>query len=170
MKKTVLRKYAQLIAASGVNVQPGQEVFIAADLDQPEFVKMLVDQMAESESYMESMAMHSCMGKLFVERQEEVIAAFKEHIRRFGREDGLLFLRDVKLYFGNYLSPGGRPAQELKKRLLGSCRQSAEEELYRFEQLIGGQRTYLGHPIPKDAPPRPDRSAVWDEVHWKWGN
>ena len=42
--------------------------------------------------------------------------------------------------------------------------------LYRFEQLIGGQRTYLGHPIPKDAPPRPDRSAVWDEVHWKWGN
>ena len=122
------------------------------------------------ESYMESMAMHSCMGKLFVERQEEVIAAFKEHIRRFGREDGLLFLRDVKLYFGNYLSPGGRPAQELKKRLLGSCRQAAEEELYRFEQLIGGQRTYLGHPIPKDAPPRPDRSAVWDEVHWKWGN
>ena len=132
--------------------------------------EMLVDQMAESESYMESMAMHSCMGKLFVERQEEVIAAFKEHIRRFGREDGLLFLRDVKLYFGNYLSPGGRPAQELKKRLLGSCRQAAEEELYRFEQLIGGQRTYLGHPIPKDAPPRPDRSAVWDEVHWKWGN
>ena len=63
--------------------------------------EMLVDQMAESESYMESMAMHSCMGKLFVERQEEVIAAFKEHIRRFGREDGLLFLRDVKLYFGN---------------------------------------------------------------------
>ena len=30
MKKTVLRKYAQLIAQTGVNVQPGQEVFIAA--------------------------------------------------------------------------------------------------------------------------------------------
>ena len=44
MKKTVLRKYAQLIAASGVNVQPGQEGFIAADLDQPEFVKMLVEE------------------------------------------------------------------------------------------------------------------------------
>ena len=43
MKKTVLRKYAQLIAQTGVNVQPGQEVFIAADLDQPEFVKMLVE-------------------------------------------------------------------------------------------------------------------------------
>lgn len=44
MKKTVLRKYAQLIAQTGVNVQPGQEVFIAADLDQPEFVKMLVEE------------------------------------------------------------------------------------------------------------------------------
>ncbi|MBQ0038120.1 MAG: aminopeptidase [Clostridiales bacterium] len=44
MKKTVLRKYAQLIACSGVNVQPGQEVFIQAELDQPEFVKMLVEE------------------------------------------------------------------------------------------------------------------------------
>ena len=44
MKKTVLRKYAQLIARMGVNVQPGQEVFITAGLDQPEFVKMLVEE------------------------------------------------------------------------------------------------------------------------------
>lgn len=44
MKKTVLRRYAQLIARCGVNVQKGQEVFIAAELDQPEFVKMLVEE------------------------------------------------------------------------------------------------------------------------------
>ena len=44
MKKTVLRKYAQLIARMGVNVQPGQEVFITAGLDQPEFVKMVVEE------------------------------------------------------------------------------------------------------------------------------
>ena len=30
MKKTVLREYARLIARCGVNVQKGQEVFIAA--------------------------------------------------------------------------------------------------------------------------------------------
>ena len=35
MKKTVLKKYAKLIATVGVNVQKGQEVFINADLDQP---------------------------------------------------------------------------------------------------------------------------------------
>ena len=44
MKKTVLRKYAHLIAACGVNVQKGQEVFITAGLDQPEFVQMVVEE------------------------------------------------------------------------------------------------------------------------------
>ena len=44
MRKSVLRAYARLIARSGVNIQKGQEVFIAADLDQPEFVAMLVDE------------------------------------------------------------------------------------------------------------------------------
>lgn len=44
MNKTRLKKYAQLIAKCGVNVQKGQEVIIAAELDQPEFVKMVVDE------------------------------------------------------------------------------------------------------------------------------
>jgi len=44
MKKTVLKKYAQLIAQVGINVQKGQEVFVAADLDQPEFVQMVVEE------------------------------------------------------------------------------------------------------------------------------
>ena len=44
MKKTVLRQYARLIARMGVNVQPGQEVFVFAGLDQPEFVKLVVEE------------------------------------------------------------------------------------------------------------------------------
>ena len=44
MKKTVLKSYAKLIATMGVNVQKGQEVFIAAELDQPEFVKMVAEE------------------------------------------------------------------------------------------------------------------------------
>ena len=44
MKKTVLREYARLIVRSGVNVQKGQEVLIYADLDQPEFVQMVVEE------------------------------------------------------------------------------------------------------------------------------
>ena len=44
MKKTVLRNYAKLIVRCGVNVQKGQEVLIHADLDQPEFVKLVVEE------------------------------------------------------------------------------------------------------------------------------
>ena len=44
MNKTRLKKYARLIARCGVNVHKGQEVLISAELDQPEFVKMLVDE------------------------------------------------------------------------------------------------------------------------------
>lgn len=42
--KTILRKYARLIAECGVNVQKGQDVFINAEVDQPEFVKMVTEE------------------------------------------------------------------------------------------------------------------------------
>ena len=44
MKKTLLRKYARLIAECGVNVQKGQEVFVSAGLEQPEFTQMVVEE------------------------------------------------------------------------------------------------------------------------------
>ena len=44
MKKTVLREYAKLIVRCGVNVQKGQDVLVYADLDQPEFVRMVVEE------------------------------------------------------------------------------------------------------------------------------
>ena len=44
MNKKRLQKYANLIARCGANVQKGQEVLINAELDQTEFVKMVVDE------------------------------------------------------------------------------------------------------------------------------
>ncbi|MBQ6672842.1 MAG: aminopeptidase, partial [Spirochaetales bacterium] len=44
MKKTVMRKYAHLIAKCGVNVQKGQEVEITTAFDQPDFVRMVVEE------------------------------------------------------------------------------------------------------------------------------
>lgn len=43
MKKSVLKKYATLVAEVGVNVQPGQDVIINAELDQTEFVTYVVE-------------------------------------------------------------------------------------------------------------------------------
>ena len=44
MKKTVLKDYARLIVRCGINVEKGQEVLVYADLDQPEFVKLVVEE------------------------------------------------------------------------------------------------------------------------------
>ena len=44
MKKSILREYARLIVRCGVNVQKGQEVMVYADLDQPEFVQLVVEE------------------------------------------------------------------------------------------------------------------------------
>ena len=44
MKKTQLREYARLIVRCGVNVQKDQEVLVYAQLDQPEFVQMVVEE------------------------------------------------------------------------------------------------------------------------------
>ena len=44
MKKTVLKNYAKLIVRCGIHVEKGQEVLVYADLDQPEFVKMVVEE------------------------------------------------------------------------------------------------------------------------------
>ncbi len=44
MKKTVIRQYAKLIAVKGANIQKGQEVMIYASVENPEFVRMLVEE------------------------------------------------------------------------------------------------------------------------------
>ncbi len=44
MKKSVLKKYAQLIARVGANVQKGQQVIIRAENDQGEFVRLVATE------------------------------------------------------------------------------------------------------------------------------
>ena len=44
MKKTTLRNYAKLLARVGLNVKKGQDVIIRTEFDQPEFIKMVVEE------------------------------------------------------------------------------------------------------------------------------
>ena len=44
MRQSQLKRYAKLIAKVGLNVKKGQTVFIAAGLDQPAFVTMVVEE------------------------------------------------------------------------------------------------------------------------------
>ena len=68
MKKSTLRAYAQLIVRCGVNVQKGQEVMVYADLDQPEFVQMVVEEAYKAKA-----------GKVIVEWNYQPLA--KLHVR-----------------------------------------------------------------------------------------
>ena len=43
MRQSQLKRYAKLLARVGLNVKKGQTVFIGADLDQPDFVQMVVE-------------------------------------------------------------------------------------------------------------------------------
>ena len=44
MEEKLLRDYARLIAQKGGNVQKGEEVWIVANLDQPEFIALVVEE------------------------------------------------------------------------------------------------------------------------------
>ena len=44
MDKNVLKKYANLIAKVGANVQPGQEVLVRSSVEHPEFTTMVVEE------------------------------------------------------------------------------------------------------------------------------
>ena len=45
MNKTRLNKYAELIVKKGLNIKKGQDVFVNASLDQPDFVAMVVNKL-----------------------------------------------------------------------------------------------------------------------------
>ena len=45
MNKLQLRRYAKLLAKTGVNVKKGQWVIVQAELDQPEFLEMVVEEL-----------------------------------------------------------------------------------------------------------------------------
>lgn len=44
-----LKGYAELIVRVGVNIQAGQDVIISAELDQPEFVELVVGECYRAE-------------------------------------------------------------------------------------------------------------------------
>ena len=44
MKKSIIKKYAKLIVRVGANVQKGQPVVVYADVDQADFVNLVVDE------------------------------------------------------------------------------------------------------------------------------
>lgn len=131
----------------------------------------LVDEMAASEDYMNQAGMHSGLGELFISNEKYIVQLFKNQICLQGKQDRMVNLGEVKSYFSNFVANGSMTNKRLRAVLKHEMSQRNERNgryAYRYEELVDGQRMYLGHTIPDDAPPRPDASAVWDGVRKKW--
>lgn len=114
----------------------------------------------------EDMARMSGEGPGFAADLPQLLPPFAAFLRLRGEEHTVSGLSDAKRRFMYWMkSDEGRQAL---KQLHASDDAAKEEDVYRYEILTEGQRTYMGRPIPADAPPRPDSWAVWDGQAGKW--
>lgn len=129
----------------------------------------LVDEMAAGEDFMNRAGMHSGLRELYIRNRKQIVEIFKDHILLHGKQDKMMNLGEVQSYFSNFVADGSYTNKKIRKTLIQGIQKQDGENVYRFEERVDGKRMYLGHPIPDDAPPRPNASAVWDDVLHKWG-
>ena len=123
-----------------------------------------VDGLRHEQSWIELMAMRSGMGKAFVQRFDEVLQLFKEHVQSVAHESHIISPSEAKRYFCFFNTPGSATFRKLVEEL----QKPVDKGKFRFEHRdpTTGQRSYCGIPIPSDAPPRPNNQAVWNEGKW----
>jgi len=127
------------------------------------------DEMLIDNAYMELMAMHSHLGKRFIENRKRIVELFKNHVESYSKYDGLITQNDVRYYFANFLRPESLTWKELVEKLQEEEEARKAADPYRFEKRVNGVRMYPGGgEIPDDATPRPSMYAVWSEISKSW--
>lgn len=132
----------------------------------------LVDELTERTPWLEAVCMQSGYGTLLMRHIKEAVGCFKQHIEIYDKWHDLLTQSDARRYFVNYTKTA-QTSQILHANLLAiDARQqsAAPPDPHRYEQLVNGRRTYLGCPIPDDAPPRPNATAFWNEATHSWSS
>lgn len=133
----------------------------------------MVNELSQESTWLEVACMKSGYAMLLKRCLSKAIETFRHHIEAYDKGEYLLKMSDVHTYFINFVAAGSRTSKELHNILLEydahtNPTLSATDNPYRHEQLIDGKRTYLGCPIPDDAPPRPDENAIWNEEIRTW--
>ena len=125
-----------------------------------------VDELRHEQSWIEIMAMRSGLGKAFVQRFDEVLQLFKEHVQAVAHESHIVSPSEAKRYFCFFNTPGSATFQKLVDEL----QKPVDKGKYKHEDYdpATGQRSYCGVPIPDDAPPRPNAQAAWCDGKRKW--
>ena len=125
-----------------------------------------VNELRNEQSWIEIMAMRSGLGKVFVQRFDEVLQAFKEHVQSIAHESHIDSPSEAKKYFCFFNTPGSATF----KRIAAMLQKPIDRGKYKHEDRdpATGKRSYCGIPIPADAPPRPNAQAAWCEEKRKW--
>ena len=132
-----------------------------------------VDGLSKNQLFREMVCIKSGYSVLLNKYFDTALEEFKKHIVLLGKEEKMDSQEEVRSYFTFYTQAGQRTSQELRMLLLGLEKQqsaAAPPDPYRYEQLVNGRRTYLGCPIPDEAPPRPDNTAFWNETTRSWAS
>lgn len=131
-----------------------------------------VSLLPSEQIWCEDMARMSGRGSGFFTDLPLLLPSFVAFLRLRGEEYSVCSLSDAKRRFLYWMkSDDGK--QALRKLSAAAAAATAESNPAktppnRFETLLDGHRTYMGRPIPDDAPPRPGSMAVWDEYGKKW--
>ncbi|TCO89999.1 uncharacterized protein DUF4373 [Bacteroides heparinolyticus] len=162
------RKYLPHISPSPVEVEVEENKAIL-------HWKHYLDEMQNDCSWLEVVFMKSGYGDLLSRHLKEAVKLFEQHIIYLGKGGELLKLSDVKRYFAYFTMAGRNTSQALRQTLLKleaapGRAAVAPPDPYRYEQRIDGKRTYLGCPIPANAPPRPSATSYWDETTAAWNS
>ena len=123
-----------------------------------------VDELRYEQLWIEIQAMRSGLKKVFVQRFDEILQHFKQHVQAVGNEKDIQSPSDAKRYFCFYNTPGSAPFRQLVAEL----QKPIDKGKYKYEDYAPatGQRSDCGVPIPADAPPRPNGQAVWCDGKW----
>ena len=130
----------------------------------------LADSLSPDSEWTEIACMKSGYGVLLRQYFREAVEIFKQHIVLYDKGDDLLNMKQVRQYFANFVSAGKPTSTALREKLLklDAARKTCEINPYRFEKRIDGKRTYMGNLIPDCAPPRPDDTALWNNLTQQW--
>ena len=125
-----------------------------------------VNELRDEQSWIEIMAMRSGLGKVFVQRFDEVLQAFKEHVQSIAHESHIDSPSEAKKYFCFFNTPGSATFN----RIAAILQKTVDKGKYKHEDRdpTTGHRSYCGVPIPADAPPRPNAQAVWCDGKWSY--
>ena len=132
----------------------------------------LIDSLAQDSEWKDRVCMTSGFSSLLSRRFKEALEIFKDHVLLHGKEKSIDSPEEARNYFNNYTKEQ-RTSQALHAALLAldvGQPSATPPDPHRYEQLVNGRRTYLGCPIPDDAPPPPDATAFRNEATHSWSS